>query len=34
VLAGRSVGEHTDAILRELGIGEETIAAWRRSGMI
>lgn len=29
-----AVGEHTDAILRELGIDDETIAAWRRSGMI
>ena len=29
-----AVGEHTDAILRELGIDDETIAAWRHSGMI
>src|SRR5688572_6405616 len=28
-----AVGEHTDAILRELGIDDETIAAWRHSGM-
>ena len=29
-----AVGEHTDAILRELGIDEGTIAAWRHAGMI
>jgi itaconate CoA-transferase len=29
-----AVGEHTDAILRELGIDDETIAAWRLAGMI
>ena len=29
-----AVGEHTDAILKELGIDDETIAAWRLAGMI
>lgn len=29
-----AVGEHTDAILRELGIEEATIAKWRASGII
>jgi len=29
-----AVGEHTDAILKELGIDGETIAAWRHSGMV
>lgn len=29
-----SVGQHTDAILNELGIDRDTIAAWRREGVI
>jgi itaconate CoA-transferase len=29
-----AVGEHTDRILKELGIDDGTIAAWRHSGMI
>jgi len=29
-----TVGQHTDAILDELGIGRDTIAAWRREGAI
>ena len=29
-----AVGQHTNSILRELGIDDETIAAWRKSGMI
>ncbi|HYM26045.1 MAG TPA: CaiB/BaiF CoA-transferase family protein [Vicinamibacterales bacterium] len=29
-----SLGEHTDAILGEIGVGRDTIAAWRREGVI
>jgi len=29
-----AVGEHTDAILREIGIEEQTIAAWRARGIV
>jgi itaconate CoA-transferase len=29
-----AVGEHSDRILRELGIEEETVAAWRRDGIV
>jgi crotonobetainyl-CoA:carnitine CoA-transferase CaiB-like acyl-CoA transferase len=29
-----ALGEHTDAILGELGFGAETIAGWRRGGTI
>ena len=29
-----ALGEHTDAILRELGYGVETIAQWRRDGIV
>ena len=29
-----AVGEHTDTILRELGIAPETIAAWRDAGVV
>jgi crotonobetainyl-CoA:carnitine CoA-transferase CaiB-like acyl-CoA transferase len=28
------VGEHTDRILTELGIDANTIAAWRRAGIV
>jgi crotonobetainyl-CoA:carnitine CoA-transferase CaiB-like acyl-CoA transferase len=29
-----SVGEHTDAILSELGIASETVADWRARGIV
>jgi itaconate CoA-transferase len=29
-----SIGQHTDAILRELGFDDDTIAAWREAGVI
>jgi crotonobetainyl-CoA:carnitine CoA-transferase CaiB-like acyl-CoA transferase len=29
-----ALGQHTDAILGELGIDRDTIAAWRREGVI
>jgi crotonobetainyl-CoA:carnitine CoA-transferase CaiB-like acyl-CoA transferase len=29
-----SLGQHTEAILDELGIARDTIAAWRREGAI
>ena len=29
-----ALGQHTDAILEELGFGAETIAAWRTEGTI
>ena len=29
-----ALGQHTDAILEELGVGRETIAAWRTAGVI
>jgi crotonobetainyl-CoA:carnitine CoA-transferase CaiB-like acyl-CoA transferase len=29
-----SLGQHTEAILEELGIARDTIAAWRREGAI
>jgi len=28
------VGEHTDAILAELGIDAESVAAWRSAGIV
>jgi crotonobetainyl-CoA:carnitine CoA-transferase CaiB-like acyl-CoA transferase len=29
-----ALGQHTDAILDELGVARDTIAAWRREGVI
>ena len=29
-----AVGEHTDRILREIGVDPETIVAWRRAGIV
>jgi crotonobetainyl-CoA:carnitine CoA-transferase CaiB-like acyl-CoA transferase len=29
-----ALGEHTDRILEELGVGRETIAAWRAAGVV
>jgi itaconate CoA-transferase len=29
-----SIGEHTDAILEELGIASETVADWRARGIV
>jgi crotonobetainyl-CoA:carnitine CoA-transferase CaiB-like acyl-CoA transferase len=29
-----AVGEHTDAVLRELGVDDKTIAEWRRDGVV
>jgi crotonobetainyl-CoA:carnitine CoA-transferase CaiB-like acyl-CoA transferase len=29
-----ALGAHTDAILAELGINRDTIAAWRREGVV
>jgi itaconate CoA-transferase len=29
-----AVGEHTDRILREVGVDPETIAEWRRAGIV
>ncbi len=29
-----ALGQHTDAILEELGIARDTVAAWRREGVI
>jgi crotonobetainyl-CoA:carnitine CoA-transferase CaiB-like acyl-CoA transferase len=29
-----SLGQHTDAILEELGIAHDTVALWRKEGAI
>ena len=29
-----ALGQHTDAILAELGVARDTIAAWRKEGAI
>ncbi len=29
-----SLGQHTDAILEELGVARDTVAAWRSQGAI
>ena len=29
-----ALGQHTDAILEELGVAPDTVAAWRREGVI
>jgi crotonobetainyl-CoA:carnitine CoA-transferase CaiB-like acyl-CoA transferase len=29
-----ALGQHTDAILEELGVARDTVAAWRREGVV
>jgi crotonobetainyl-CoA:carnitine CoA-transferase CaiB-like acyl-CoA transferase len=29
-----ALGQHTDAVLQEVGVARDTIAAWRKGGVI